>query len=150
VESIHAGQYCEFEKFFENDLTKSLNISSSRIHVLFVKAASQSTVLVHFRLMPSNIGSSELTVTEAMLSLTRQIRNPESSLYRGNVTVRTDSGWGLGGSYPASRVSGPLFDYKYYTYDSSRLNDPERQTQITPYDRCKMNRRCNWGITGIY
>lgn len=39
---------------------------------------------------------------------------------------------------------------KYYEYDPSRLDSPRRLSQVTAYDRCKANRRCNWGIVGTY
>ena len=46
------------------------------------------------------------------------------------------------------RSAAALFTQKYYEYDPSRIYDPVRQQMITAYDRCKANRRCNWGITG--
>lgn len=47
------------------------------------------------------------------------------------------------------RQKAAKFTLKYYEYDPSRLQKPSRLSQITAYDRCKANRRCNWGIVGM-
>lgn len=49
---------------------------------------------------------------------------------------------------PAQRSEAAKFTLKYYEYDNSRLNNPKRLREVTAYDRCKANRRCNWGVLG--
>jgi len=49
---------------------------------------------------------------------------------------------------PMVRQKAAKFTLKYYEYDASRLESASRLSQITAYDRCKANRRCNWGILG--
>lgn len=63
---------------------------------------------------------------------------------------KTDPSWGVNkfGQYPRQMAS--KFTLKYYEYDPSRLDDHRRLSQVTAYDRCKANRRCNWGIVGTY
>ncbi len=38
--------YCEFEKFFEEDISNALNISYYRVKILFIKLASLGTILL--------------------------------------------------------------------------------------------------------
>ena len=71
-------------------------------------------------------------------------------LFSGNVTLRVDPIWGLSGTLPVSRTHVPIYTQSIYDYDKNRLNDPIRMTQMTDYDRCKINRRCNWGESCTY
>ena len=66
----------------------------------------------------------------------------------GNVTVRTDSTWGVSGTLPTIRQNSPIFAHIYWEYDQDRLNSLDIDVQMSDYDRCKANRRCNWGVTG--
>lgn len=50
--------------------------------------------------------------------------------------------------YGTKRTGAPLSTIRQYEYDSRRLNEPTRSAFITPYDRCKANLRCNWGVVG--
>ena len=45
--------YCEFERYFEDDVAMAGGIPASRVQLLFVKAASPDAVLCHFRVYPS-------------------------------------------------------------------------------------------------
>ncbi len=87
--STHVAKYCEFERFFEDDVSRALDISFYRVQVLFVKAASLDSVLVHFRVLPPMRGSAESDVITAIANLTSQVMDSGSLLYRGNVTLRT-------------------------------------------------------------
>ena len=60
----------------------------------------------------------------------------------------SDSSWGVSQFLTGPRGQAAKFTLKYYEYDPSRLQAPSRLSQITAYDRCKANRRCNWGIVG--
>ncbi|KAJ1438841.1 hypothetical protein B484DRAFT_392074 [Ochromonadaceae sp. CCMP2298] len=138
-------EYCEFERFFEDDVARALNITYSRVQVLFIKSSAIDAVLVHFRLLPPD-GTTEVNVTMAIGDLIIQVSNLDSELYKGNVTIRTDSTWGVNKFLPTPRQRQAKFTLKYYEYDPSRLLKPSRLSLITAYDRCKANRRCNWGI----
>lgn len=81
--------YCEFERFFEDDVARALNITAYRVQVLFVKSAALDAVLVHFRIMPPMRNATEATVPYAVADLMRQVSDPGSALFRGNVTIRT-------------------------------------------------------------
>ncbi len=88
-DAAKAAYYCEFERFFEDDVARALNISAYRVQVLFVKSSSLDSVLVHFRVMPPMRNSTEADVSFAIADLTRQVSIPSSALYDGNVTIRT-------------------------------------------------------------
>lgn len=60
-----------------------------------------------------------------------------------------DPTWGVSENGVSPRKQAALFTRKYYEYDKSRIHNPLRSKMITAYDRCKANRRCNWGIQGI-
>lgn len=151
-EAINFTRYCEFERFFEDDLSRSLHISFYRVQVMFIKKASFDSVLVHFRLTPADPKAAiEPTISEALLHLVYLVSHPNSTLYNGNVTIRTDPVWGVSNSFdltytPVRRKQETLFTYKYYEMNSARLNNPKRMALITAYDRCKANHRCNWGV----
>lgn len=142
-------QYCEFERFFEDDVSGALNISYYRVQILFIKSAAYDSVLVHFRITPPNRHSIEDDVTTAIYNLMSQVSNPFSQLYLGNVTVRVDSSWGVSQYNQTLRNSEAKFTLQYYEYDKSRLSNPQRLSEITAYDRCKANRRCNWGVVKL-
>jgi len=143
---IHS-YYCEFERFFEDDIANALSIVPYRVQIFFVKYAGLDSVLTHFRILPARPGSSERTVLECLEELHVQVRAPyNSSLYAGNVTIRTDPTWGVSGKLGIQRREAALFTLKYYDYSESRLADDDIMDVFgTPYDRCKANRRCNWG-----
>jgi len=147
--SFNVSEYCEFERFFEDDVSRALNITYYRVQVLFIKASSLDAVLVHFRILPANatmLALGERNVTDAIGSLSVQVNDLNSELYRGNVTIRTDSSWGVNQFLPTPRREAAKFTLKYYEYDPARLGKSSRLSLITAYDRCKANRRCNWGI----
>ncbi len=83
------AKYCEFERFFEDDVSRALGIKYYRVQVLFVKVAALDSVLVHFRVMPPMRNETESDVTYAVADLTRQVSDSGSLLYSGNVTIRT-------------------------------------------------------------
>jgi hypothetical protein len=141
--------YCEFERFFEDDVSRALNISSYRVNILFVKSASLDSVLVYFRIQPPRPDSGEDSTNVAMVNLIGQVSNPDSLLYQGNVTIRVDPTWGVSQMYGTKRTGAPLSTIRQYEYDSRRLNEPTRSAFITPYDRCKANLRCNWGVVDL-
>lgn len=87
--SMNHTQYCEFERFFEDDVSRALNISFYRVQVLFVKAASLDAVIVHFRILPPMHSRREASVKDATGNLIMQTGNMTSLLYLGNVTIRT-------------------------------------------------------------
>lgn len=91
------AEYCEFERFFEDDISRALDISFYRVQVLFIKSSALDSVLVHFRITPpqrpetvGNVTSTpEIDVHTAIGRLQNQTADPESMLYKGNVTIRT-------------------------------------------------------------
>lgn len=91
--SAQNPEYCEFQRFFEDDVSRALNISSYRVRILFVKQAAYDAVLVHFRMMPQMRNSQEVTAAVAIANLVLQVNDMNSELYKGNVTIRVDSLW---------------------------------------------------------
>ena len=89
VGALNFTEYCEFERFFEDDVSRALNISYYRVQVLFIKLSSLDSVLVHFRIIPKMAESMEPNTTVAIANLYMQVVDPESELYKGNVTIRT-------------------------------------------------------------
>lgn len=81
--------YCEFERFFEDDVSRALNISYYRVQVLFIKSSSLDSVLVSFRINPPAPNSKESNNTMAIANLQLQVADISSELYKGNVTIRT-------------------------------------------------------------
>jgi len=147
--TIILRKYCEFERFFEDDISKALAISYYRVQILFIKSAAFDAVLVHFRVLPQQHKSPEDDVTTAIYNLMSQVSSPNSPLYAGNVTIRVDSTWGVSQYNQTFRNSEAKFTLQYYDYDKKRLSDPQRLSEITAYDRCKANRRCNWGVVSL-
>jgi hypothetical protein len=142
--------YCEFERFFEDDVSRALQISYYRVQILFVKKAAYDSVLIYFRISPSRPGRNENNVTVALEDLHAQVIDTASELYKGNVTIRVDPIWGVSETHSAYRNKESLFTLKWYENDASRLGDPERSQRVSAYDRCKANRRCNWGVVGTH
>lgn len=146
--------YCEFERFFEDDVSEALNISYYRVQIMFIKKASLDSVYVHFRILPPQQDTSESNIESTVAYLVTQVRDLESPLYQGNVTIRVNPRWGVSDTMGIARNQSALFSYKYYDYDPRHLTtenviDFRRpRSLVTPYDRCKANRRCNWGVIG--
>ena len=161
VNSAAFETYCEFERFFEDDVSRALQISYYRVQIMFIKKAALDAVLVHFRIMPPQAAfhvssmngfynlTSEVTVEIAITNLIAQVNDDNSELYKGNVTIRVDPLWGVSATHGRKRSAAARFTLKYYEYDVTRLNNTVRKSLITSYDRCKANRRCNWGIQEI-
>jgi predicted transcriptional regulator len=93
AESLNHSMYCEFERFFEDDISRALEISSYRVNILFIKKAALDAVLIHFRIVPAMRNSGEINVTMAQAHLLIQVHNLNSELYKGNVTIRVDPLW---------------------------------------------------------
>lgn len=140
--------YCEFERFFEDDVSAALNISSYRVQVLFVKKAALDAVLVHLRVLAPALASPEANISACIASLAEQVNSPYSRLYAGNVTLRVDATWGVSNTFTSPRQRETLSTHKHYELDASRLASKRRMQFSSAYDRCKANRRCNWGVTG--
>ena len=138
-------KYCEFERFFEDDVARALNITYYRVQILFIKSSALDSVLIHFRITPPK-SHLEDDVETAVNNLYSQVAHTDSTLYKGNVTIRVDPIWGVSQYYQEQRKSQAQFTLQYYEYDKSRLSNPARASEITAYDRCKANRRCNWGV----
>ena len=71
--------YCEWERFFEDDVSHALNISYYRVQILFVRKAAVDAVLVQFRINPPDrsrhyTSFDEMTVSQAYANLTLQVR----------------------------------------------------------------------------
>jgi hypothetical protein len=69
-------------------------------------------------------------------------------LYLFEYLYDLDPTWGVSQLKTEIRQEAALFTRKYYEYDPSRIYHPKRSQLITSYDRCKANRRCNWGVQG--
>lgn len=89
ADAYNVSVYCEFERFFEDDVARAVNVTAYRVQVLFVKAAALDAVLVHFRFTPPVRGSPEANITSAIADLIVQTADLDSTLYKGNVTIRT-------------------------------------------------------------
>lgn len=87
--AYNVSTYCEFERFFEDDVSRALNISYYRVQVLFIKSAAPDSVLVHFRIIPPMALANENNVTVSVGLLSEQVIDVKSPLYSGNVTIRT-------------------------------------------------------------
>ena len=84
--SINYFYYCEFERYFERDISRALNISTYRVHVLFVKKAAEDSVYIYFRIFPSRRDSTEFNVPTAIGHLLTQVHDQGSALYQGQST----------------------------------------------------------------
>ena len=94
-QSINNSLYCEFERFFEDDVSRALNISYYRVNILFIKKAAYDSVIIYFRIVPPRRDAIENNVTLALANLIVQVHDLESELYKGNVTIRVDPIWGV-------------------------------------------------------
>jgi len=66
--------YCQFETFYRQDLSHALNISISRIQVLYMKEAALDWTLIHTRFYPTyNWSKSEANVSTAIFALASQV-----------------------------------------------------------------------------
>lgn len=115
---------------------------------MFVKTASFDSVYVHFRISPpdNTYGQQERNISSSIMYLEELVADGNSTLYDGNVTIRVDSLWGVSDRAATKRIGESRFGKKYYDHDSTRLDDPVRYSLVTPYERCKQNHRCNWGV----
>ena len=151
INAINHIKYCEFERFFESDVAEAIAVRDERIQILFIKVSSLDSCLVHFRVLPPQLNTTEKSIPEAIAELVYQVGDKESELYAGNVTIRVDPVWGVSNNQPALRKKAALFSYKYYDFDerhltTNRVEEIRRPPPlVTDYDRCKANRRCNWG-----
>ncbi|CAM9248295.1 unnamed protein product, partial [Ectocarpus fasciculatus] len=151
INALNHITYCEFERFFEDDVAEALGVTYQRIQILFVKKSSLDSSLIHFRVLPAEPNSTETSISATIAELVYQVGDKESELYKGNVTIRVDPVWGVSNNSPALRKNAALFSYKYYEYDerhlsTNKVNEIRRPPPlVTDYDRCKANRRCNWG-----
>ena len=127
--------YCEFERFFRNDLASALSIPPEMIDVLFVKPEGQGSVVVTFRFLP--VGQQNVAwINGRVATLVKQMSNYDSPLYRGNVTHRLDPAWGVSNEYRVQRT------------DSKYLVRSVRESNSSPesaYERCKSTHRCSRG-----
>ena len=64
--------------------------------------------------------------------------------------IHLDPTWGVSKMYMNARTTKAKFTLNYYEQAESRLNNSVRASLVTAYDRCKANRRCNWGIVGEF
>ena len=109
TEASHtASAYCEWENYFEEDVSRALDIERHRVEVLAVRPAAPDQVLAHFRIFPTWSGGTP--VADCVSDLLEQVRDPTSRLYDGNVTVRVDPSWGVSGvgGTPGKRTSDHL------------------------------------------
>lgn len=104
--AVNYTKYCEFERFFEDDVARALEISVYRVQILFIKSSSLDSVLIYFRIVPPKAFTNEPNSTIAIANLMYQVNDVDSMLYKGNVTIRT----GATKSYSKSKLS-------YFTKD---------------------------------
>ena len=129
------SKYCIFEGHLIDDIEKALQIESGKFIVLFIKDEDRHSVVVTFRLVP-NVSSDTNTddwVNSNVEELIRQISDPTSSLYSGNVTFKIDSTWGISG------ISKQPRQFSKY------LSQPAPSTSADAYERCKATHRCPRG-----
>jgi hypothetical protein len=138
-------KYCEWERFFEDDVSEALNISYYRVQILFVKKAALDASLVYFRILPRMNGENETNIVESLGNLLVQVYDKRSELFKGNVTLRVDPLWGISNLFPLQRTTAPLFTKEHYVYSPDALASDSHMRFLTDYDRCKANRRCNRG-----
>ena len=140
--------YCEWENYFEEDVSRALGIERHRVEVLAVRPAAPDQVLAHFRIFPTSTGT---PVADCVSDLLQQVRDPSSTLYDGNITVRTDPSWGVSGigGQPRKRTSDHLpyavrgnSSLPYHGYASHAINEA--------YERCKARQQCARGYEHYY
>ena len=132
VDRRRRSAYCEFEYFFREDIATALNISTSRVLVLLMKAAARDHSLVYFRLLPPT--DVNQTSTHFLIAdLQDQTQRLDSALYNGNVTIRVDSSWGVSGFGRKVKTKAP---YLPYDVDLGSFGS------ASAYERCRVTRRC--------
>ena len=90
-----------FETQFILDLEYALGLDRERIYVMFVSAGKvhfsweTENVIVNFIFLERNHSHGYITLLEAVATLTNQIQDKSSRLFKGNVTKDIDPLWGL-------------------------------------------------------
>ena len=133
--STNRTAYCEFEMFFIDDISRALNVSTKRLDILFVKAASLDNVLVYFRIYPPMVDG-ELSSAHIQNELFRQTQNLTSDLFKGNVTIRVDPVYAVSSW---ERTTDQIGDRRY---ESFFLTYKQMPTSVYAYERCKFTHRC--------
>jgi hypothetical protein len=159
-----------FEHYFVNDIARAVGITATRVQVLFITpgdrdVAHHGSSVVKFRMYPPETSSlSEPTVEQAYFNLTQQLMdvNRSSLLYSGNVTMRSDSAYGLAGPWGMMRRNQTARKYGPLGYDVRNTTGPSwslggdmpddgagkateyRNRGFTndAYERCKSTHRC--------
>lgn len=146
-EEVFESAYCEWERYFEEDLARALEIARSRVEVLVVRPAAPDAVLTHFRIFPSEEMNQAAQSTAISIGrLLAQVQNSSSALYAGNVTVRTDSAWGVSGVNAARRRTvNPYMPYASRSNTSLPFVGYASHILSPDYERCKATQRCARG-----
>eukprot|EP00957_Ditylum_brightwellii_P120048 9160769-Ditylum_brightwellii.AAC.1 len=131
-------EYCEFERYFQDDIAQALSIEGDQVDILFIKNDGEDSVIVSFRLLPeaSIINPNQQDahwIDHKIAELISQINTIDSALYRGNVTFRVDPTWGVSKDFGSRRN-----DTKY-------IHRPLQDTVSNPYERCKASHTCSRG-----
>jgi len=90
-----------FDTQFVLDMNMALGLDVDRIFVVYVYPGNvhfsweTANVIVNFIFLERNHSHGNITLLEAVASLTNQIQDTSSPLYMGNVTKDIDSLWGL-------------------------------------------------------
>lgn len=90
-----------FDTQFILDMQYALGLDADRIYVLFVSPGhvhfswETENVVVNFIFLERNNSHGTTTLLEAVASLTSQIQDKDSLLFKGNVTKDLNSMWGL-------------------------------------------------------
>ncbi|KAJ8613683.1 hypothetical protein CTAYLR_003143 [Chrysophaeum taylorii] len=142
-EEEEESAYCEWERYFEEDVSRAVGVSRERVEVLFVRPAAPDSVLAHFRIFPALEAP---TVVFAVGRLLAQVGNLTSELYDGNVTVKVDAAWGVSGVGTGRRR---LESSKAIPYAAARSNSSLPflgfGSPLHAYERCKATQRCARG-----
>jgi len=128
--AFNYAKYCEFERFFEDDIARALHMKYFQVQIQFIKKAAHDAVLIYFRLLPPERDSGGKSIVTAMADLVSQVSDTTSALYAGNVTIRTDPIWGVAGKFGSKRRNAALFTRKHYDYEARRPPGV-----MTAYDR---------------
>lgn len=130
---------CEFETFFIQDVSEALGVTREEIEILFIKSFGLDSVLVSFRFIPPYTASGDTGAIDAtwlsnrMTDLKAQVKDLNSALYSGNVTIRTDQTWGVSASDRQTKSLSPYLRYAF------------QATSLSSYERCKATHRCSRG-----
>jgi hypothetical protein len=145
VGELYSDSRNQFIDHFEEDIALATGVAQKRVHVLFIwpnhrDVAHHDSISVKFRIESPNVIPSEeppsnatevpVAVVDAINSLILQVPDLASTLYEGNVTIRTNSNFGLSGVNRRLRNRIPL-GYEF------------RPTPSSAYERCKDTHRCN-------